>query len=205
MKNIEQLQEEARLHNLDLTRVQAVRTHVLVNGQRRPVVRVTHDQPACDMTGSLAERGLSLTRDCTSLTQAEAFMLRICIAVQPQERIVVRQALGVTGWDMQALRSTPLTSDELDRYREQIRYREQSIRLVQELAEAKRRKAERDEAKRIECEIRSRYHVIDEIETPSAQQLAENDAAQKRRTAKLKSPAAGAVLTGAAQEIPHHE
>lgn len=208
-RTADQLRPEVQLHNLDLSRVTATRMQVLdADGHRRTVVRVVHAEPACDMAPFLAERGLSLTRDCTSLGRAELFMLRIAYAVQPQERIVVRQALGVCGMSLSEMRSTPLTSEELDRYREQVGYRKRAAKLMEELAEAKRQKAERDEAARIEREIRSRYHITDavQVDPDAAQQMTENAAAAKRRVAKLKSPSgASAQMTLAMQEIPHHE
>ncbi|TKD39931.1 hypothetical protein [Azotobacter chroococcum] len=207
MSSLEQLRREVVLHRLDLSRVQGTRVQVLdEDGRRQHRLRVTHDRPAVDLTEFLAQRGLSLTKDCTSAEQAEMTMLRLAYAVQPQERLLVRQALGILGRSLQEMRSTPLTAEELARYREQTAYREKASRLMAELAEAKRIKAQREKMAAAEAELRARYHVVDqiEIEKPSAQQRIENEAKATRRRAKLHQPA-GSVLTGVAQEIPHHE
>lgn len=207
MKTTEQLRREVALHNLDLSRVTATRVQVLdEEGRRQHRLRVVHDTPAVDLTEFLGQRGLSLQRDCTSFGEGELYMLRLAYAVQPQERLLVRQALGVTGWSTQEMRTTPLSSDDLARYREQVAYRKKANKLMQELSEAKRLRAEKEKMAQAEADLRSRYSVVDqaEIETASPQQLAENAAKAARRTAKLHKPA-GSVLTGVAQEIPHHE
>lgn len=206
MNSIDQLRKEVRLHNLDLSRITATRVQVLdEEGRRQHRLRVVHADPAVDLGEFLGQRGLSLQRDCTSFDEGELYMLRLAYAVQPQERLLVRQALGVLGMSTAEMRSTPLTSEDLDRYRELMNFRKKSARLMAELAEAKRIKAEKEKMAAAEADLRARYHVVDqaEIETPSPQQLAENAAKATRRTAKLHHPGGTVPMTAAMQEHDH--
>ncbi|MEJ5903936.1 hypothetical protein V7V80_04495 [Pseudomonas kermanshahensis] len=126
-EHLVQLENDARLNQIDLTRAKVERT-------ANDAFMVMLDDPKVDVTtvlGCAAPRSIL----CLSAAEAQGELLVQCLRVQRAERQKVRQG-RVYGWSAEQVCRRPLTDEELSAYRADAEHRATTAKLVEQLNEA---------------------------------------------------------------------
>lgn len=125
--HLNQLREECEIHSIDMGRVSIVplgtEGHYLV----------TFDKPMVDIERFAP--GMPSRFEARSAGQAEGLALMYATKIQVAERQVVRHG-AVCGWDQSRINRTPISADELNRYRARLKEAALQARMVRELREA---------------------------------------------------------------------
>ena len=122
---LNQARADAEAHNVDLSRC---RIAPLADGG----YSVTFDAPVVNIGAYLPDHPSQL--NARTAASAEGLMLSWATKIQVAERRAVRT--GTVGWDSVQISRTPITSDELDRYRARVKEAELQRRIAAELVAA---------------------------------------------------------------------
>ena len=142
---LDQLRHECDLHNIDLSRVKIV---PVAADSRRPeaknedgvMVTAAYREYCVQFGAPLVNidsfcPGAPLQQIARSAHQAEGLALLWCKKIQIAERQAVRNGV-VCGWDSARINRTPITAEEMDRYRARLKEAALQAKIARELVQA---------------------------------------------------------------------